>query len=205
MSHAITLQVKNLQIPGLAPISLTITGEELIAITGASGSGKSFFLRALADLDDRRGELILSNQNKNQFTPMLWRKSVGLFTTESAWWHDHIGPHFPEPEPQMLSWLEKVGFSEDVLTWSVDRLSSGERQRLGLVRLLVNRPQVLLLDEPTSNLDPKGVATIESLIKSYQQQFSSPVFWITHDPIQIKRIATRWFRITENQFKEQSL
>jgi ABC-type multidrug transport system ATPase subunit len=89
-----------------------------------------------------------------------WRRRVGLLPAESGWWADRVGAHFittndarnPATTPTPI--LARLGFEPDVLDWDVQRLSSGERQRLGLARLLLNRPEVLLLDEATANLDP---------------------------------------------------
>ena len=62
---------------------------------------------------------------------------------------------------------------------------------LALIRLLVNQPRVLLLDEPTANLDPASVERVEALLMRYRQQTGAAVLWVSHDPAQIARVATR--------------
>ncbi len=85
--------------------------------------------------------------------------------------------------------LARLGFQPDVLDWDVQRLSTGERQRLALARLLVNGPEVLLLDEATANLDPSNRAQAEQLIDDYRRQRRAAVLWASHDPDQRWRLA----------------
>lgn len=85
--------------------------------------------------------------------------------------------------------LARLGFQPDVLDWDVQRLSTGERQRLALARLLVNGPEVLLLDEATANLDPSNRAQAEQLIDDYRRQRRAAVLWASHDPDQRQRLA----------------
>ena len=73
----------------------------------------------------------------------------------------------------------------------MERLSSGERQRLALARLLANRPRVLLLDEPTANLDPVNIHRVEQLVKDYLAEQQAACLWVTHTREQIARIADR--------------
>ena len=98
--------------------------------------------------------------------------------------------------------LEKLGFDETVLSWSVDRLSSGERQRLALLRLLANQPQALLLDEPTANLDASNVGQAETLISSYRVDRQAPVLWVSHDAGQIARVASRHYELANGRLSE---
>ena len=83
-----------------------------------------------------------------------------------------------------------MGFSEATRTWPIARTSTGERLRLALVRALMARPKVLLLDEPTAALDAASEAAVESLISS-RIQAGVAVLWVTHDEAQAKRIARR--------------
>jgi ABC-type iron transport system FetAB ATPase subunit len=89
------------------------------------------------------------------------------------------------------------------MTWHVSRLSSGERQRLALLRLLGNRPKVLLLDEPTANLDSENTLKVEKLLHIYRKQQQSALLWISHDPEQIRRVGTRHFILRNGRLEEQ--
>lgn len=101
-------------------------------------------------------------------------------------------------------WLERLGFSAEVLGWRVRRCSTGERQRLALLRLLANRPQALLLDEPTASLDPESVGRTEMLLADYRLSHDAAVVWVSHDAEQRQRVATRHFELREGRLVEYS-
>jgi ABC-type iron transport system FetAB ATPase subunit len=128
-----------------------------------------------------------------------WRKMMGLLPAESQWWHDTVGPHFRG----VPGGLQELGFDDNVMGWTVSRLSTGERQRLALLRLLANRPQALLLDEPTASLDTENVSQAEKLIARYREETKAPVIWVTHDPHQAKRSADRHFELNDNMLIER--
>jgi ABC-type iron transport system FetAB ATPase subunit len=121
-----------------------------------------------------------------------WRRRVGLLMAECLWWHETVGEHLHDVPAQ---WIERLGFGPEVLGWEVGRLSTGERQRLGLLRLLGNRPEVLLIDESTANLDPVSTDRVEALIAEYRAERGAGVLWITHDPEQARRVAGRRLRL----------
>ena len=79
------------------------------------------------------------------------------------------------------------------------RLSSGERQRLALLRLLSRNPKALLLDEPTANLDDVNQQRVEALVEAYRQAHGAPVLWISHDVAQQRRVATRRLTIEDSR------
>lgn len=83
-------------------------------------------------------------------------------------------------------------FDTTVLKWEVRRLSSGERQRLSLLYLLADRPRVLLLDEPTANLDTADIEKVE-LISGYRLNHQATVIWVSHELNQLARVADRCF------------
>ncbi len=91
--------------------------------------------------------------------------------------------------------LQKLGFDEDVLDWKSSRISSGEKQRLALARSLSREPQALLLDEPTASLDDAYTRVVERIVEAYMNERNAPVFWISHDINQLKRLAGRTLSI----------
>ncbi len=96
---------------------------------------------------------------------------------------------------KVASTLGKLGFGEDVLEWRVERLSTGEKQRLALFRLLLNEPKVLLLDEPTAALDVSNVWKVEEVIAEYRNATGAAVVWVSHNPEQIARVADRHLQL----------
>lgn len=183
------------------PISLTVTPGACVCISGSSGSGKTLILRALADLDPHEGHVFLDDVESRSVPGPVWRRSVGMLPVESQWWHDTVGEHFSTDGHGLLP---QLGFDADVLAWTVSRLSSGERQRLALARLLEGGPRALLLDEPTANLDPKNTARVETLVQTYRRDRQAPVVWVGHEPEQIGRVADERYELANGGLRELS-
>jgi ATPase subunit of ABC transporter with duplicated ATPase domains len=142
------------------------------------------------------GKLFLDNTESKEMTGPEWRKKVGLLPSESSWWFDTVGEHFNSVEEK---WFKALGFDGQVMQWEVSRLSSGERQRLALLRLICNRPKVLLLDEPTANLDSDNIMQAERFLSDYRLETESSVIWISHDIKQLKRVSSCYFILKDNQ------
>ena len=173
----------------LEPVSLSVAAGDLLFLSGPSGAGKTLLLRSIVDLDPNEGEAYVGAMARSALRPPEWRRRVGLLPAESGWWRDSVGPHFPAGGAEQTALLAALGFERDVLEWSVARLSTGERQRLSLARLLAYRPEALLLDEATANLDPTNRARVEAVVEDYRQQQGAAVFWVSHDPEQRLRLG----------------
>jgi len=194
------LHIKALCYQEYGPFDLTIEAGQCVGLSGPSGSGKTLMLRAIADLDAHTGYVFSDDAECLIMQAPQWRKQVGLLPTESQWWHDTVGENFTSAVNK--TYLKRLGFDEDALSWQISRLSSGERQRLALVRLLSNRPQVLLLDEPTASLDSANIQNAETLIAEYRRNIGAAVLWVSHDMEQIVRVAERHFQIHHTTLKE---
>jgi len=196
------LQINQLQRLMIGPLSLQVEAGDCLCISGPSGSGKSQLLRALADLDPHTGEACLQGVPASNIPAEVWRTRVGLLPPESVWWLPRVGDHFHGDLPVSL---EHIGLSAAILAQPVGQLSSGEKQRLALMRLLSNRPQVLLLDEPTANLDPENTRRIEAVIDEYRRAQQAVIIWVSHDPAQIARVADRYFTVSDGLLEEQTI
>ncbi len=188
------LIVKHLSCAVLQDIFLTLKEVEPAFLSGASGSGKTRLLRAIADLDLNTGKVMLDNVSREDFDPQSWRRQVAYLPAESRWWATTVGEHYHDPSAVPF---EKLGFDRTVTGWKVDRLSSGERQRLALLRVLENRPRVLLLDEPTANLDTESMERVEAMIMEYIAEAKAACLWVTHAVEQIRRITGRRLRLEQ--------
>lgn len=188
------LRAEGLQCPGLGPIDLVVEAGECLCLSGPSGAGKTRLLRMLADLDPHQGSCYLDDMACVEIHPPRWRKQVALLPADSRWWGLHVAEHFAMDRRSALA---SIGLPDAAWQWQVERLSSGERQRLALLRVLANQPKVLLLDEPTANLDAGNAERIEALIAEYQRNNHAAVLWVSHDPDQIARVSQRQLRIEQ--------
>ena len=191
------LDVKDLKTTHLGPLELHVQAGELVQVTGPSGSGKSLLLRALADLDPNSGSVRLAGESREAITPTRWRRSVAYVPAETAWWGERVDEHLPVEwsRETAATLLEQVALPEQALHWEVERLSSGEKQRLGLLRALLNEPRVLLLDEPTANLDLENTRRIERAVRGYLAEEAAGALWVSHDTLQRQRLGGRILEI----------
>ncbi|WP_457671886.1 ABC transporter ATP-binding protein [Thiolapillus sp.] len=192
-----TLATQALATAFIQPTDLQLPPGGCLGLHGHSGSGKTLLLRAIADLDVNTGEVLLENIPRSRFRGPQWRRKVGLLPAESHWWGERVGEHAPQ---WSLALLSTLGFPEDVLHWQTGRLSSGEKQRLALARMLANQPRVLLLDEPTANLDDGNTMIVEHVIHEYLQQNQAAAIWVSHDPAQLGRVAGKRAVMDQGRF-----
>ncbi|MBS1202211.1 MAG: ATP-binding protein [Chromatiaceae bacterium] len=201
------LRLDGLRARVLAPVDLDVRAGELVFVSGPSGSGKSLLLRAVADLDPHEGEVWLDGEARSAMSPSRWRRRVGLLPAESFWWADSVGEHLPAngvdkgSDVGLSGVLGALGFEPAVLAWAVSRLSTGERQRLALARMLAQRPQALLLDEATANLDPANRERVESVVQTYRAEHNAAVIWVSHDPEQRERLGGRQLGIRNGRLE----
>ncbi len=186
-----SLTIRDLQFLDWSAIALELGDCETICLRGESGSGKSLLLRAVADLIPNEGTLELDGQDREEIPPTQWRRNVAYLPAEILWWEDTVGAHFGEPPTE--SDLSRLRLSSDAMGWAPSRLSMGERQRLGIMRMLDRNPKVLLLDEPTANLDEAASEVVENLILGYIEKRSACAIWVTHSQSQAKRVGNRLF------------
>jgi putative ABC transport system ATP-binding protein len=195
------LQIRDLRTNVLKPASLSLSAGECLAVRGPSGAGKTLLLRAMADLDPNEGLVRLDGRDRSTITGPEWRRLVGYVPADPGWWADTVGEHFSD-WTAALALVRDLGFPDEAKAWPIARLSTGERLRLALIRALMVRPKVLLLDEPTAALDPASVAAVESLIAA-QLRAGLAVLWVTHDAEQAKRIAHRLLVVDGGQVREE--
>lgn len=148
---------------GVGPIDLVVEPGTATAILGPSGAGKSLLLRLIADLDQGEGEVRLGALRRDAVPAPEWRRRVGLVPAEPGWWAADVAAHFPADWD--TSATAALGLPAGIMARAVATLSTGERQRLALLRALSRRPDALLLDEPTAALDPASIAAVEALLR----------------------------------------
>ena len=179
------LHVENLKSDILVETSFSLDKGQVLMVTGQSGVGKSLLLRAIADLDENEGDVRLDNLSRNRLPAPVWRQKVAYLPAESGWWAETVAEHFSDPS-SVISLLKKINLPIACMGWEIARLSTGEKQRLALLRALENTPSVLLLDEPTSALDRENTAAVEILLKAWQAKGCILVI-VSHDTDQAQR------------------
>ena len=216
--HKVRIETRNLSVNygssyGIKEVSLSMYNNEVMALVGPSGCGKTTFLRALNRMHDLTrnaevtGEVLLDGKDINhpEVNPVIIRRQIGMVFQK------------PTPFPTMsiydnvVAGLKLVGIRnkkllnevcEKALTQAAlfdevkDRLgdpgvslSGGQQQRLSIARALAVEPQVLLMDEPTSSLDPQSTNRIEELIHTLKQQVTIVI--VTHNMQQAARVSDR--------------
>jgi ABC-type iron transport system FetAB ATPase subunit len=193
------LRIANLRSRIAGPFELAVEAGECIAITGPSGSGKSLLLRMIADLDPNEGEALLDERDRHRFHAPEWRRHVVYSAAEPGWWGEQAMDHFPESEhPRVLALAERLGVMPERVADNLSRLSTGERQRLALVRVLLLDPPVLLLDEPTGALDIDATACVESVLRE-RLAVGTAMLIVTHSAEQAGRLGHRHFRMAQRR------
>ena len=191
------LRIEQLQVHGLPPLTFEVASGECLAIEGPSGSGKTLLLRAIADLDEAAGYVTLDGQERREMPATAWRRLVRFVAAEAAWWGDTPRESIADAARAERG-LRALGLTPEHLDRPLARLSTGERQRLALVRALADEPKVLLLDEPTAALDATNAALAEEMIR-FQILAGRCVVLVSHDPSQIGRLADASLQLAEGR------
>ncbi|MGI9386693.1 MAG: ABC transporter ATP-binding protein, partial [Methyloligellaceae bacterium] len=157
------LTVENLTLFGRLSVSFELAPGNCLAVAGPSGSGKTVLLRALADLDPAPGNIFLNGRERHAYSGPEWRSHIRYLAAEPGWWEETTRQHMAATDVSNSA-LEELSLAPALLDRPIRELSTGERQRLALLRGLSDDPDVLLLDEPTSALDPDARAGVEALI-----------------------------------------
>ncbi len=194
-------------------VSLDIGANEVVALIGPSGCGKSTYLRCLNRMNDTipickvSGEFRLDEEDiyARDMDPVLLRARIGMVFQKpnpfpkSIYDNVAYGPKLhglagnrAELDEIVVSSLQKAGLYEEVkdrLNASGTGLSGGQQQRLCIARTIAVSPEVILMDEPASALDPIATATIEELIDELRQNYTIVI--VTHSMQQAARVSQR--------------
>ena len=193
------LRIEILRNNWAGPFSMSINWGQCLAVTGASGSGKSVFLRMLADIDAADGAVLLGDVDRRAMSAPQWRQKVMLVPAQAGWWAPTVAEHFHDKnKTAAVALARQLRLPDDIFGRHILRLSSGERQRLALIRAIVTQPAVLLLDEPTSSLDQESVDAVESLLSAELERGLILVL-VTHDLAQAERMGNQTVHIRDGK------
>jgi ABC-type iron transport system FetAB ATPase subunit len=198
------LRVSQLQSPLAGPYSFELAAGQCLTISGPSGSGKSLLLRMLCDIDPNSGEILLDGGSRSGMSAPEWRAQVVYQPAEPAWWLPSAGAHFkPHQTQRVQELLPLLKLSPSLLEHEVSRLSTGERQRMALIRSLACNPKVLLLDEPTAALDPDAVNATEALLRREVDAGMSLIL-VTHSAVQAQALGHRHMTMRDRVLHEDT-
>lgn len=183
--------------------SLSLYRGEIFCILGPSGAGKTTLLRLLNFLEKPDEGEVFFDEHKftsQDYSPSLEQmRQITTVFQRPALLKDTVWGNIIYPlkirkqkidKDYILSIAEELGLSSLIKQRS-STLSGGEAQRVALARALVFHPKVLLLDEPTANLDPNNIKIIEHMVAKYTEEEKPTVVWITHNHFQAKRVGHR--------------
>ncbi|MDI3316040.1 MAG: phosphate ABC transporter ATP-binding protein [Bacillota bacterium] len=181
----------------LRGIRLDFPERALTVLIGPSGAGKSTLLSLLDRLrDPDRGRVLLDGRDVRQLPVRELRRRVGLVLQRPCLFAGTVaenvrfGPSARgEAGPAVEELLAQVALPPEAAGRRVDGLSGGEQQRVALARALANRPEVLLLDEPTASLDPGATLHVEETVRRLVDGTGLTVVWVSHDLAQARRVA----------------
>jgi len=197
----------------LSQISLRLDDGEMAFLTGHSGAGKTTLLKLIALLErPSAGDILLNKQNlarvKKHRIPYL-RRQIGLiFQTPYLLSQQTIFENVAVPliiagfrrteiKSRVRAALDKVGLLNKEKLFP-EMLSSGEQQRVGIARAIVNRPGIILADEPTGNLDPELSKEIMQLFEQFNQ-LGTTILVATHNIDLIKQMPYRILTLSEGR------
>jgi cell division transport system ATP-binding protein len=204
----------------LDDVNFEMTGSDFVYLIGKTGSGKSTFLKTLyGEILISEGEGAVVGFDLTQLTrkeiPFLRRK-IGIvfqdfqlltdrtvlnnlyFVMGATGWKKK-----KEMEKRAIELLQLVGLESKVNAMAY-ALSGGEQQRLSIARALINKPELILADEPTGNLDPETSQEIMSLLIAVAKEEKSAIFMATHDMNMVEKYPGRVVRVENQTLREIS-
>ena len=193
-----TFMMGEQEIHAVRGISLTIEKNEFVAITGASGSGKSTFMHLLGCLDaPTSGEYFLDGQNVAHFTSdelaQIRNQKIGFIFQKFNLLPDltatnnvalpllYAGMQEQEAIEKAREMLNQVGLG-DRCDHSPYQLSGGQQQRVAIARSLINNPSIVFADEPTGNLDSATGLSIMEIFQKLHEEQEVTIILVTHEP-----------------------
>jgi len=202
-------------------VSISVRAGEFLALLGSSGSGKSTLLNLIAGLDrPTAGAIFVHNRNLAEMnseelaryrrhTVGMVFQSFNLIPTMTVTENVELPMRFAEVDraergSRVREALKRVGL-EARLTHRPSELSGGEQQRVAIARALVNRPSLLLADEPTGNLDSKTGEMILNLLREINRSSGTTVVMITHERALAEHFADRIIFLSDGKLVAESL
>ncbi len=185
----------------LRDISLEVAPGELLVVIGPSGSGKSSLLRCLNRLlDIDTGEIALDGVAINTLPVTELRRKIGMIFQKTAVFEGTVAENIAYgaamqgralPQEAILALMRQAWLEDKLIDERASALSGGQEQRLAIARALALHPTLLLLDEPTSSLDPIATSRVEQSLLRLRREAKLTMIWVSHSIEQARRIGSR--------------
>jgi len=177
-------------------VDLCIKEHEFIALAGQSGSGKTTLLRILAGLEEAQGSLKVHDETWQDERNVLavQKRGIGFVFQDYALFENMSIEQnllYVNKDKALARHLLELTDLYELKKRLPATLSGGQKQRVSLCRALMNRPKLLLMDEPLSALDPKMRAKLQQDILKLHKEFGTTTIMVSHDPSEIYRLANR--------------
>ena len=177
-------------------IDLKINKGEFVALSGLSGSGKTTLLRILAGLENATGTLKIDNEYwlNEKYSKDSQKRDIGFVFQDYA-----LFPNFTvlqnllyvKKDKELAKHLLDMTDMYELKDRYPNSLSGGQKQRVSLCRALMNKPKLLLMDEPLSALDPQMRTKLQNEILTLHKEFNTTTIMVSHDPSEMYRLASR--------------
>lgn len=195
----------------LKGVTFSVNKGERVIITGPSGGGKSTLLKIIASLiNPTEGTVEFNGENILDGDILAYRQKVSYFFQNATLFDQTVWDNVAFPyeirdeefdENQCVKLLERVKLDKSYLDKPIKELSGGEKQRIALVRNLLYRPEVLLLDEVTSSLDAENKEIIYTILDELNTENEITILSVTHDEREIEK-ADRVLTIVNGELED---
>lgn len=182
----------------LEDVSFCLDKKEVLGIAGPSGSGKSTILRIISSLIPFcGGDVKFWEQSIHNADLLEWRRKISLFFQMPVSIGDTIKDNMTHnnykkvSEERIFELLDICGLNERDLFKDMTSMSVGEQQRLSLARILVNEPEIILLDEPQASLDPSTSKRMLKLLRSLKEEQELSLIYVSHNIQELNEIADK--------------
>ncbi len=189
-------------------VQLTIKEHDFIALSGQSGSGKTTLLRILAGLEEASGSILMGDKiwlNERTNLPAQKRGIGFVFQDYALFANMSVEQNllYVKKDKSLANHLLELTHLSELKDRLPSTLSGGQKQRVSLCRALMNRPRLLLMDEPLSALDPTMRTQLQEDILRLHKEFGTTTVMVSHDPSEIYRLANRIFVLDQGKIIQE--
>jgi putative ABC transport system ATP-binding protein len=197
-------------------LKLQLFANSHVAINGPSGSGKSTILRSIIRMHPcTAGSVLFDGSTIEEYNPPDLRRRIAYVRQLPVFGHGTLAENLLEPfewksngnnpptEDQLISSLGELGLDSSLLGMEANKLSGGETQRAAVIRSLLLKPDILLLDESTANLDPDHEELFVQRVEKWVEEDNHAAIWVTHNRELLKRLNIETYQLTRSGFRRE--